>query len=296
MLKLSVGLFYLRLSVERWHKAVVWFLMSISTSFSIGLFFFEIFQCGYFKNMLDFVLKKATEECVSGYIIESMTYTHAAITTFTDWVFVILPFFILKNSKMQTKEKVVVGSLMAFASIGGIAALIRFKYVPGLAVPQGKFFSTVTDIAIWSCVEPGIGIAAGSFICLRPLFKEPMAAASRAFNYVSSNSQKRSGYAHELSSTSTSNLREPHDWQKRDARDVEPGYDVEGQQANWPFPAASLPKTGVNNSEKEFHNVLDTRHYPRKSSMGLPLGVYASSNKPTPVKDREAWIDDADSR
>jgi hypothetical protein len=152
VLKISVGLFYLRLSVERWHKGVVWFLMFISTSFSIGLFFFEVFQCGYISSMLDFVIKRATDKCVSGYTIQSMTYTHAAITAFTDWVFVILPFFILKNSKMQTKEKIIVGTLMAFASIGGIASLIRFKYIPGLAVPQETFFSTVTDIAIWSCV------------------------------------------------------------------------------------------------------------------------------------------------
>jgi hypothetical protein len=298
VLKISVGLFFLRLSVERWQKAIVWFLMFLSTSFSIGLFFFEIFQCGYFSTMLEFVIKKATNECVSGFTILSMTYTHAAITAFTDWVFVILPFFILKSSKMQTKEKIVVGSLMGFASIGGVAALIRFKYVPGIAVPQGSFFASVTHIAVWSCIEPGIGIAAGCLICLRPLFKKPVAAASRAIGYMSSNSQKkRSGYAHELSSTSTSNLREPLDYQKhnpRDPRDLEEQYGVQPQTPDWPFPSASLPKT-MNHSEKDLHNVLDTRHNPRKSSLGLPLGVYAS-NKPTPTKSREAWIDDSDSR
>lgn len=294
VLKISVGLFFLRISVERWQKGVVWFLMAISTSFGIGLFFFEIFQCGVFSSMLEFVLKKATTGCVSGYQIDAMTYTHAAITAFTDWVFVILPFFILKNSQMQTKEKVVVGVLMGFASIGGVAALIRFKYVPGIGVPQGTFFSSVEHIAVWSCIEPGVGIAAGSLICLRPLFKKPMAAASRAFGYISSDSQKkRSGYAHELSSTSTSNLREPIEYQKRDPRDMEDAYEMPSQPPNWPFPSTKTP----GHHERELNNdVLDTRHNPRKSSLGLPLGVYApNGNKLTPTTSREAWIDDSDS-
>ncbi|KIW06271.1 uncharacterized protein PV09_02743 [Verruconis gallopava] len=294
VLKLSVGLFYLRLSVERWQKLVVYFLMAISTSFSIGLFFFEVFQCGYFTSMLEFVLKKAADECVSGYTIEAMTYTHAAITAFTDWVFVILPFFILKSSKMQTKEKIVVGSLMAFASVSGIAAVIRFKYVPGIAVTQETFFSSVTDIAIWSCIEPGIGITAGSFICLRPLFRKPLQAASRAIGYMSSGSQKRNGYVHELTSTSTSHLREPVAYQKRDSRDLETAFDADNTPPNWPFPATTA-SNDMNHSERQLRQVLDTRQVRRKSSLGFPIGGY-SSNKTTPDRIREAWIDDSDSR
>jgi hypothetical protein len=297
-LKLSVGLFYLRLSVERWQKGIVWSLMVLSTTFSIALFFMIVFQCGVPDNMVIFVVKKATKQCLSSKVVESVTYTHAAITAFTDWVFVILPFFILRKSNMQGREKIVVGVLMAFASIGGVAALVRFKYVPGIAQPQETFFTSVTDIAIWSCVEPGIGIAAGSFICLRPLFKKPIEAASRAFGYMSSYSQgkKRSGYANELYSTSTSNLRDPIDWQKQYSRDMENSYEMQNQQANnWPISGQFVPKAVVMQSEKQFHTVLDTRHVPRRSDTGLPLAVY-NSNRPTPTTTRDAWIDDSDSR
>ena len=295
ILKLSVGLFYLRLSVEKWQKGVVWFLMVLSTAYSIALFFVIIFQCGVPDDMVIFVIKKASKDgCLPGHVVAAVTYTHAAITAFTDWVFVVLPFFILKKSNMQGKEKIVVGVLMAFASIGGVAALVRFKWIPGIAEPQETFFTSVTDIAIWSCVEPGIGIAAGSFICLRPLFKRPVEAASRAFGYVSSSLNKRSGYAHELTSTSTSNLNNPIDWQKQYREDMESAYEMRDQPSNWPFASGDTSKV-ANHSEKEFHRVLDTRHQPRRSETGLPLGAFAS-NRPTPTSTREAWIDDNDSR
>lgn len=274
ILKLSVGLFYLRLSVEKLQKAVVWFLMGLSTVLSIVLFFIQVFQCGVPDNMIEFVIKKTTERgCISSQVVRSLTYTHAAITAFTDWAFVILPFFILRKSNMQSKEKIIVGILMAFASVGGIAALVRVKFIPGISQPQETLFTTATDIMIWSCIEPGIGIAAGSFICLRPLFKKPIEAASRAFGY--SNSKKRSGYAHELHSTSTSNLRDPIDWQGKNARDIENAYEMHSQPANWPFTADPVPKA-MNHSEKELHNMLDTRHHPRQNDTGLPLAVYNS--------------------
>jgi hypothetical protein len=301
-LKLSVGLFYLRLAVEKWQKGVVWFLMAISTAFSVALFFLVVFQCGVPNDMVSFVIKKATKQgCITGYQIQAVTFTHAAITAFTDWIFVALPFFILRKTKMQGREKVVVGILMAFASIGGVAALVRFKYVPGISQPQETFFSSVTDIAIWSCVEPGIGIAAGSFICLRPLFKAPVAAASRAFGYVSS-SMKRSDYGQELTSTSSTNLRDgPKDWQKQYQSDMESAYELHQksqQPANWPFTSDQI-QIASNHSEKELHRVLDTRHQPRRSDAGLPVGMFNSNRstpKSTPIHTRDAWIDDNDSR
>lgn len=301
-LKLSVGLFYLRLAAEKWQRGVVWFLMGISTAFSLALFFLVVFQCGVPSDMVEFVIKKATKQgCITGYQIQAVTFTHAAITAFTDWVFVALPFFILRKTKMQGREKAVVGILMAFASIGGVAALVRFKYVPGISQPQETFFSSVTDIAIWSCVEPGIGIAAGSFICLRPLFKRPVAAASRAFGYVSSG-RKRSDYGHELTSTSETNLRSgPDDWQKQFQSDPESAYEMHQQTqqpSNGPFTPDQAPQRAYP-SEKELHRVLDTRHQPRKGDAGLPVSMFGSNRstpKSTPIYTRDAWIDDNDSR
>ena len=50
------------------------------------------------------------------------------------------------------------------------ATIIRIPYVSSLA-NQADFLYATTDVAIWSCCETGIGIAASSIATLRPLFR-----------------------------------------------------------------------------------------------------------------------------
>jgi hypothetical protein len=68
---------------------------------------------------------------------------------------------------------------------GSIATLIRIKYIKQLAAtsdflctcPSHHFVTfltmpdVTTSIALWSTVEPGIGIIAGSIATYRPLFR-----------------------------------------------------------------------------------------------------------------------------
>jgi hypothetical protein len=91
---------------------------------------------------------------------------------------------------MTGKEKIVVGSLMGFASVSGVASLVRFKFVASIVEPTedvfgesrcllervGAFILTsgivaTENLAIWSCIEAGIGIIAASIVCLRPLLR-----------------------------------------------------------------------------------------------------------------------------
>jgi hypothetical protein len=53
----------------------------------------------------------------------------------------------------------------------GVATLIRIPYIQVLAITDDFLFATV-DVAIWSAVEPGVGIIAAAALALRPLFKK----------------------------------------------------------------------------------------------------------------------------
>jgi hypothetical protein len=53
---------------------------------------------------------------------------------------------------------------------GSIATVIRIFYVHQLSHTQDFLFAN-TGVSIWSTVEPGMGIAASSLACLRPLFR-----------------------------------------------------------------------------------------------------------------------------
>lgn len=49
--------------------------------------------------------------------------------------------------------------------------MVRFKYISGLAI-RVDFFKDAASISIWSTIELGTGIVAGSMATLRPLFKK----------------------------------------------------------------------------------------------------------------------------
>jgi hypothetical protein len=52
---------------------------------------------------------------------------------------------------------------------GSTATIVRIPYIKQLA--QDDFLYSTTDVAIWSTVEPGIGITAAAMATLRPLFR-----------------------------------------------------------------------------------------------------------------------------
>lgn len=52
----------------------------------------------------------------------------------------------------------------------GVATMIRIPYIKVLAITDDFLFAT-TDVAVWSTVEPGLGLVAAGGATLRPLFR-----------------------------------------------------------------------------------------------------------------------------
>jgi hypothetical protein len=133
-LKISLSLFFLRLTTEQWQRRVVLVAFAVSSLFSVAMFFFVVFQCGVYGNTVTFILRRVGDQCASNTFTLLMTYTHAAITTLTvnrltslffltisnmnqDWTFLVLPIFILKKSLMNRNEKRTVIFVLMFASV-----------------------------------------------------------------------------------------------------------------------------------------------------------------------------------
>ncbi|CAN9185123.1 unnamed protein product [Alternaria alternata] len=99
-----------------------------------------------------------------------ITYALAAVNALADWGFGLLPFFIVWGLEMRPKTKVLVASILAFAAIGSTGTVIRMAYIHTL-VEGPDFLYATTDVALWSTIEPGIGITAGSIATFRPLVR-----------------------------------------------------------------------------------------------------------------------------
>jgi hypothetical protein len=112
----------------------------------------------------------ASDKCLSAGPTKGITYALAAVNAAADWILGTLPFFIVWDLQMKLKTKMLVAGILAFAAIGSTATIVRMFYIHTL-MDGPDFLYATTDVAIWSTVEPGIGITASSIATLRPLVR-----------------------------------------------------------------------------------------------------------------------------
>jgi hypothetical protein len=117
VLKVSLGIFFLRILVRNWEKRIIYTVVTLSTLFSVGLFFFCVFQCGIFKNAFDFWSKLSGDRCITPRQVKVVTYTYAMITIVTDFSLALLPVVTLWESSMKKKEKTVVGFILLLGTL-----------------------------------------------------------------------------------------------------------------------------------------------------------------------------------
>ncbi|KAL3423721.1 integral membrane protein [Phlyctema vagabunda] len=71
---------------------------------------------------------------------------------------------------INVRTKVSIAGVLALGLLAGVATLIRIPYIRVLTITD-EFLYATTDVAIWSTIEPGLGIVAFSIAPLRPLFR-----------------------------------------------------------------------------------------------------------------------------
>ncbi|KAH3993627.1 hypothetical protein HBI56_215390 [Parastagonospora nodorum] len=197
LLKFSVGYFYLRVAVQRWHIWCIRLLMLGTILFGLIYFFLVMLQCLPINTFWN--VHPASAKCLPEGPTLGITYALAAVNAAADWAFGTLPIFIVWDLKMKLKTKFLVAGVLAFAAIGSVGTIVRMFYLHTLMNGPDFLYAT-TDVALWSTIEPGIGIAAGSIACLRPLARlwlwhlglaeAPHDRRSRSY-YQSNSDQKR---------------------------------------------------------------------------------------------------------
>lgn len=136
--------------------------------FGTVYFFLVMLQC---IPVSEFWLNHpASNKCIPEGPTTGITYALGAVNAFADWSFGILPFFIVWDLQMNMRTKTLVAGILAFAAIGSTATVVRMQYIHSLTNGPDFLFAT-KNVAIWSTVEPGVGITAGSLATLRPLLQ-----------------------------------------------------------------------------------------------------------------------------
>lgn len=95
-------------------------------------------------------------------------YSISVMTIVSDWLYSIMPIFMIWKVKMSTQKKLTVAFVLSLGVFASVATLIRLKYLLELSDYSDNLY-TANDAMVWTLIEPGIAIIAASLVTVRPL-------------------------------------------------------------------------------------------------------------------------------
>ncbi|OQD91101.1 hypothetical protein PENANT_c001G02295 [Penicillium antarcticum] len=176
--KISVCLFLMRITIKRIHIWTLYTVMILTVIAGVVFMFLMLLQC---KPLSYFWTRAFQDPSVPGYcinidIIIAMTYVYSGFSAFCDFTVGILPIFLVHKLHMKKQTKVAVMGILSMACIASSAVIVRIPFVQTFA--EHDFLYATIEIAIWSNIETGLGITAGSLATLRPLLRVWMGSRS----------------------------------------------------------------------------------------------------------------------
>ncbi|KAF2682069.1 hypothetical protein K458DRAFT_370612 [Lentithecium fluviatile CBS 122367] len=165
--KISIGLFLLRVAVRPLHRKLILIVMGLTVLTGVVFFFVTLLQCTPVSYFWDRSIEGG--KCVNVYVIIGLTYLYSAISAICDFTFGILPIFMVWNLNMARDSKMMLIPILSMACIASTAVIVRMAFV--MDFRSDDFLYDTVDIAIWSDVEQGLAVTAGSLATLRPLYR-----------------------------------------------------------------------------------------------------------------------------
>ncbi|KFY57146.1 hypothetical protein V496_06536 [Pseudogymnoascus sp. VKM F-4515 (FW-2607)] len=251
-LKLSIGIFLLRIAVVKTHKIIIWTVIIVTEIYSTFFFLIFVLQCrpsAYFWTQYT----GGSGTCINPKITVDAFYAYSAISCMGDWTLGILPAFMVWNLQMNFRTKLSVACILAVGCIASTATIIRIPFISGMA-DIGDFLYSTMDVAIWSTVEVGIGIVASAAATLRPLFRV-FFAGSKGTNGGSSapasNHWPKSGYIRSRGTNVAFALRSDISKTSGVTTVIEGGADMESGQTKRESHDGNAKPGGWNNSDAQ---------------------------------------------
>ncbi|TKX19239.1 sodium symporter-like protein [Elsinoe australis] len=170
LLKVSVGLFLLRITVKRLQIWIIRFFMAGSVVFGLFWTIITINQCKPVSFWWD-LNPDHKGTCINATVFTICAYAISVLNSSADFAFAILPMFILRETTMNKKSRTVVCILLGVASIAAVATIVRIPFLHTMNHYKGDFLYNTTQVAMLSALEVGLGITAACAATLRPLFQ-----------------------------------------------------------------------------------------------------------------------------
>ncbi|GIJ99480.1 hypothetical protein Aspvir_001612 [Aspergillus viridinutans] len=236
--KISVAIFLLRVMVRPAHRRIMYAVTALTVIVGIIFFIFMMVQCSPVSYFWTRMHGDTNGKC--GYVdaIIIMLYLFSAASALFDLTVGLLPILLVRNLQMNKRTKIAVAGLLGMACIASVAIIIRIPFVQ--TIRDQDFLYATVQIAIWSNIETGLAITAGSLATVRPLFRilhSRNGSSYRIFDSSGPQSRKRQ---HQFPladlESNTSQSRHGH---KSDSQDVHLGTTISAERNDGDFTISS---------------------------------------------------------
>ncbi|KAK2023301.1 hypothetical protein LX32DRAFT_708070 [Colletotrichum zoysiae] len=120
--------------------------------------------------------------CWPAIIATALSYAASGSNVITDFTVAAIPFFLLRNVQMRPRLKLYVKIILGLGFLAGIASIIRVPFTNAYMKAHDVLYHA-GNIVLWTIVECGLGIIAGSLPPLRAFFKRLVSDESTEENY-----------------------------------------------------------------------------------------------------------------
>ncbi|KAL5342686.1 hypothetical protein BJX70DRAFT_269101 [Aspergillus crustosus] len=167
--KIAIALALLRLTVRRLHRIILWGICAVIVVIGLVFWLILLFDCQpipYFWERVN-LFKRGT--CLSVDVLLIIAYVYSSLTIVCDVALGVLPACLIWGLQMTRRTKIALCGILSLGAVASVAVIMRLPYLPNYA--DVDFLYSTYQIAIWSIMETGLAIIAGSLITLRPLFR-----------------------------------------------------------------------------------------------------------------------------
>ncbi|KAF4338087.1 integral membrane protein PTH11 [Fusarium beomiforme] len=161
-LKCSICVTLLRIAVTKLHRIIVWGTII----FTIVTLFYNVI--GGFVGCRPLSASWDNRGNCSIPFLMSIAYVATVGAVISDWICAILPVFMLYKSNMRRATKVSVSIILGLGALASLCTIIRLPYLRAFSRTHDYLYN-VAYVVLWSTLESGIGIVAGSLPSLRKL-------------------------------------------------------------------------------------------------------------------------------
>ncbi|KAF1947433.1 hypothetical protein EJ02DRAFT_89766 [Clathrospora elynae] len=196
-LKMSMGLFFLRVLTQKWQMRLFHVILAISATYGLFYAVVTLFQCGNPANLADSLI--GSKKCLPAVFMLTSGYVYGILNVLADWTFVLIPISVLVDSELDRRSKISVSLVMCLGAVGSVSAIFRMVYLHGLRLSGTGLTTTTIKATIFASTEPGTGIIAASIATLRPLFRKLATDVRSHRKTLSLNHPRKGSHSHSSS-------------------------------------------------------------------------------------------------